>query len=379
MKLLITIMLLATITPAHAAMTVPFSPTNATSYVPSTTGGSANIGAQFFGKGAANDPLHAFRRVPISASSLRQAAKHTAKFPWTPMGLAMLAAGLAFDYALNEWANPNPDGGFFDTGTCYRFGISYTESYDQCLAGFEAQQPQYTWTYGVVAGQNTQTPRYDINRNGVGSGYWWKSSQSADPQYYPYPDPESNYPGSQPATDADYDAAWDTLSDAQKLATLADPATGLVQPLPELITTADDLTADYDAANDADPNTNPTTDGYLDTGTATIGETAIDETTATPESTTSQCVDYPNTLGCWTSGDELTPDNIGTNSVDVVYSPVSVSSNETCPADPTFSIKGQAYSISMQPTCDLATSTKPIFIAICTLIGAYILVGAVRE
>lgn len=93
------------------------------------------------------------------------------------------------------------------------------------------------------------------------------------------------------------------------------------------------------------------------------------------------CDKKPDSIGCSEYG---TPDNgIQLNKLDSGVSSIQIlsfASMQSCPADLTFTVMGNQYSISYAPVCNVAASyIAPIVLLISTAIAAFIFVGGFKN
>lgn len=323
------------------------------SVVSTSTGAVAST--TFIGVGAANQAVYDIRPVSVGKPSIANAMKSR---PFTPWGLAITAALIAADYLLDE-----------------NTGEVITETQASSVNGFCG----YTGSSGVTA---TQCINEAVSITGVSFNRWVYSPTSTDTnkgycidscggvvvQWIPDSSLAGNPLGSTstPTDEELYDVAA-SLPQLQYESLFEDPVTGLpnTQDMPEFQNAADDVTSDYEAATDSDPNTNPTVDvPNGDTGTE-------NQTEEKPDPQENYCKKYPNLVSCMEVDDVPDPSDIQTQNIDFTYSPHNLASNSSCPSP----IMTPAGELSYQPACDTASGIKPVVILVFTLIGMYIISG----
>jgi len=108
--------------------------------------------------------------------------------------------------------------------------------------------------------------------------------------------------------------------------------------------------------------------------------TSTSTETATPEAapTKSQCETNPSSAGCADLGTAPTPDTMKKTTQAVAVSTVSFSSGGACPSPLTFSVIGQSYGVSYQPLCDQMFILRALFLAMAGVLAAYILADSFK-
>jgi len=385
------LLLLATFSSfSFAGMSVPFQPTSVTQVVKNATGFSA--GTNFSGKTASNDPKFGFRRVPIPNTSLAQQVARVGKFAFTPAGLAFAAASWYFSDALDQWMyneglidDPNyvfnqyfytvngpaqvaSTSGMYDSAVIYLEDNGYTDLSFRSLS--------WSGSFYVLE-VNHASKGYSTRR----SFSWYPSTcgtKTGSTSYCPLTAPQVDSDDVPVSTDQFIDY-FDSLSPSEQNDVFTDPATNAIdQAIQELQDAAQDLTNDFDALNDSDPATTPTTD-------LTNGDTATDSVTdfppvSKPQEMKEQCVEFPDSVGCMDMGSDLDPTELQQVDIGTNYAQHSLSSNNTCPSNLSHTTKtGFSLSFDLSPICDSLAVIKPVFIVICSLIGMMILSGAARN
>jgi len=359
---------------ASAAMTSPYQPIAVSQTIKNV--GSHTMTTQMTGKTAANASTYAMRNVTVTNSALAQTLKAVAKFPFTPLGVALITAGLILD-DLGQWTSPTT--GTTGLGSCtntYSGGGWTNMTFADCYAQAQTILSNSVFSNGydlkVTVIPQISKKRAYITTDPNGSAI----AEYNSPTNIDNVDLMGTVP--QSATDQDFIDAFDSLSPWEQNNALIDPATGLfVNPSP-MDSAAADLTSDHNANTDTDPLTNPTTDSSGDTGTAS--ESSEPNQATEQAKNPSQCDLLPDSLSCQEFGDELTPDDIITQTPNFDYSPVSISSDNSCPAPANISLtNGGSFEFSYQPICDFGGLLSYLIIAIATFTGAYILIGGVKN
>jgi hypothetical protein len=98
---------------------------------------------------------------------------------------------------------------------------------------------------------------------------------------------------------------------------------------------------------------------------------------APPADSKTDCDKYPDSIGCAKFGTIPTADKLPITYVSLNLNVGGYSAGE-CPSPQTLSLSRGTFSLSNQPLCDLATGTKPLFIALAYLAAGYIVLGSVR-
>ncbi len=95
------------------------------------------------------------------------------------------------------------------------------------------------------------------------------------------------------------------------------------------------------------------------------------------EPSKTDCDKYPTHIGCSEYGTVPVAETIPVINVPATMM-IGEYSSGTCPAPKTIALSSGDYILSYQPLCDLATGTKPLFIALAYLVAGYIVLGSVR-
>lgn len=115
-------------------------------------------------------------------------------------------------------------------------------------------------------------------------------------------------------------------------------------------------------------------DAQGNTTSVTTTEGSVNESNEPPPP--GLCEQFPAILACLEVGPDLTPEPVPENVVDVgTVTPVTLSSNATCPAPLTGDYMGAQWELSMDGLCMVADGMKPIFIALAWLGAAGIVFG----
>jgi len=318
-----------------------------------SSAGSRSVGVTYKATAVNGSSIFGYRKVALSSSSVLNQIKKVGKFPFTPIAVALAVAGYLYDEFTDDFVVAGYESlseSALGSCTTFRASGAYTNSW-QSLTYSDCE---------MVRSQNHYQPATMIwTHNGV------SYTQEQSPAFAPAISDEV-------ALDV-----YDALSPEEQIEVWTDPDTlRVASDVPEINTIGDDLTLDYEAENDSDPLTVPTVDPLTgDTGTSSTGSEPIKQTSMAE----SECVTNPNSIACWESGDELIADDILTQEITFDYSPVSLSSNDSCPAPSSFMISDTPVSISFQPLCDFGSGLKYLIMAIAAFTGAYIIVGGVKQ
>jgi len=340
-----------TLLPFTASANLAFQAQEVYSVAKTSTGATASV--KYAAQTAANQSVYAMRAVQVSKASIANVVRTRSFTPWgAGLVIAITAAGFLLDDSTGEIITTiEPYAG---TGYCNATGV--TNTFSACYASLLNYPALYTQEgrnyYG--SGQN-----YNFRQYSNSYGHKWNAPQ-------PIPEGSLLEGGDSQATDDQlYDAAAQ-FDHAEWQKIFMDPLSGQAnRSIPEIQDAGTDIGNDYDAENDADPNTSPTVNPATgDTGTDTIsGQEPQDQ---------DLCIKNPKLLMC-TELEEEVPDStdIQTQDIPFSYTPYSLASNASCPAD----INSPAGLISYQPACTFATGIKPMVLVIFSLIGLYILGG----
>jgi len=341
-----------TLLPFTASANLAFQAEQVYSAAKTSTGATASV--KYVAQTAANQSVYAMRAVEVSKASIANVVRTRSFTPWgAGLVVAITAAGyfLQSDDIYSD-SQPSTQSGFCSV-------TSASNDFSSCFDAFKAiysgnQVHEYYWTgtrYNFQTAYNSSealsnTGQYFTPSSGqeIANPLGGQGVVSDDDLY-------------QLASNFDY-AEW------QKL--FMDPLSGQAnRTIPEIQDAGTDIGNDYDAENDADPNTNPTVNPATgDTGTDTIsGQEPQDQ---------DLCIKNPKLLMCTELEEEVPdPTDIQTQDIPFSYTPYSLSSNASCPAD----INSPAGLISYQPACTFATGIKPMVLVIFSLIGLFILGG----
>lgn len=370
---------------SSAQLSVDFKATSFQQLLKTNTG--LLTSTKFSARNVAGRAVYGLRTVPIGKAIVGNVLKNRSFSPW---GLAITAAITAAGYYLNQNTG--------EVGTPGNVGVNANEkgrclinlgsgdidqsnkTLTQCDTLFESH-PQYgnwTGTYVVNVSDNICYP----HTSGPFIGCWYPSNDFPNP----IPDEFLSTDFEPISDDEVYDSVIPNFSESQISDALKDPQTGLPdEDLTPLVDSAADLTSDYDAVNDGDPNTNPSFDTENDTGddTFTEDETQLPnediEDQQQDQTQQDQCELTPDALGCQEFGDELTEVDIPTEELSFSFAPVSLASDTSCPAPSVLNLTYGSVSLSNQPLCDFFTGVNPVVISVCSLLAIYILTGGVQR
>jgi len=162
-------------------------------------------------------------------------------------------------------------------------------------------------------------------------------------------------------------------------------------PCPVLVTGSSNIN-DTSTSSGSETTTTTTTnsDGSTSTSTST---TTINETTEINLDGLNSRLDNisKNTFDAAKSGreiadymiepftDSFTSDPVTTEEIPFTFAPVSLSSGTGCPAPQTYSMSFGSMTFNNQPICDFASGINSIVLAVCSMIGVYILIGGIRN
>jgi len=93
----------------------------------------------------------------------------------------------------------------------------------------------------------------------------------------------------------------------------------------------------------------------------------------------SECEKNPKAVGCAELGDVPNADDIGKKDIPIVFTPVAIPENATCPAPINFTVGGHHMSLDYAPLCQYAAGIRPVFLAMAYLSAALIMIGGIRE
>jgi hypothetical protein len=363
-----------------APMLKAFAPISTT--VTHVGGSVVNVGTNYVGRNAANSAVYAFRNVSVPKASFYSVLKSRAGSvlfnPWLAAGL--LAADLIFNDGDIEThvlvdSNVAPDGSYF-----------YAKYFNALATGSSTPTGACANAFATVNSVTGAVDVYTMNsfgtygtcvierhyENGTIGGL---ASSSILITTGNVGDGQPFYESS-PASDSALDDFISTLSPSQLRDLWKNPETNNYDDVQPMADAGADLTSDYNAENDSDPLTDPTVDPAAgDTGNDSVGDVPPEEEQEL------LCDKFPEIIACQEL-DESPQDPIpvvGSEELASTFTAENLSSSATCPADGSASVQGQSISFSYQPVCDLATAISPLFIALCSIVGIYILVGAVRD
>lgn len=371
-----------------APMLKPFSPTSTT--VTNVGGSFTNVGANFYGRNAANSGVYGFRNVAIPKAGVLDVIKRRAgsafMSPW--LLAALFAADWFFDNGdifPNGAVNPpashagctviqsgsgmtdgHADRGGFE-GVCSASGGAIYQMTGIAICATPDAQVD-AWGTPLIQYQIG----FSLTKDDSGA-YYPSLASCGDVNFIPVWDD----PAPVPVSDTDlYNFAQNDFTPTQWRDIWKNPSTQRHDDVQPLTDAGTDMTNDYNADNDGDSNTNPTVDPDAgDTGSDSVDDVPPEED---PELL---CDKFPDIIACQEL-DEVVPDPIPTVPEEEIassFASENLSSNSSCPSPGSASIQGQSIAFSYQPLCDLATSIAPLFIALCSVIGLYILAGGIRD
>jgi len=361
------LMFAAAIFSSNNVQATTFTAQSVQSVVKTTTGATAST---VYAAKAANQAVYDVRAVKIAKASVTNAAKKRAFTPW---GFALVAAFTAADYLLDpeteSISKPDPT---FEAGFYWNGGATWSNS--STLQG--AIQLHMTVGWG-------QTYSYTINSNSGNQAtvtytvpsqpdrtvtFYQHTCTSGSTSYCPY-----SAPSQTPNDDAIYEVIQ-SLPPSEYNQLFENPITSKpnVEDMPEFQDVADDVSADYDAANDALPETVPTVD-------IPNGDTGTQEQTDTEPKEPDLCQKYPSILACLNTEDDIDTPEILESTINHTFSPVTLSSNSTCPELPSANTSRGSFDLDLAPICNLATSINPLIVGLFGISALYVLNGAYRR
>lgn len=340
------------------ATSATFSPQSVMNVTRTTAGATAST--KFAAMTASNQAVYAMRAVQIPKSAIVTASKIRMFSPW---GIAMTVAMAAAGYVVDDLTQTITDGSgmvnHVGDGKCYSWIYpinTNTVTASECLA---LVQSYSSAVYYTTLDGNFY---YILYASGDARAYFEIKNGSTPPQGdLPYVD-------SQPISDNAY---YDWLQDSPYYSqTFESPMSGQPNPdIQQFQDAADDVTADYTAENDGDPATVPTTDPET-------GDTGAEDITEEEPEDKDPCIKNPALLMCIEMDDVPDETDVIQQEFSTTYSPVSFSSNASCPSDMN-GPHGVVYSFDFP--CQLATGISPIIILMAILGGLYIISGSRRE
>ncbi|MDO8827480.1 virulence factor TspB C-terminal domain-related protein [Methylophaga sp.] len=358
---------------ANAVLQQPFQPTSINRMVSSSSLVTAST--RFAGVTASNQSVYAVRAVEIGKASVANAIKTRSLTPW---GIALVTALTAADYFYNpetqQWeTTTRPDAWDIvnEQNLCESpgigpgnrmAGISMGTCFNHVRSTFGNFQPA-----GVIlhpTGNQSSYPyiQYCLQRvgaSGCGNANFFRlprSLQQPAAPFNPWPQPASN--------DQLFDF-YRNLSPSQQADLLTDPYTGFpdAATIPEFQTAADQISSNWNANNDGNPDTVPNPDPTEQTSTEPFPEEAQEQDI---------CKANPEILACQELGE--TPDEtpIDEQQLPFDYQPVSFSGNASCPA----SIQmGGGIQYDYDAACSFASGVKPAVITMALLTGVFVMGG----
>jgi hypothetical protein len=319
---------------ANAVLAQPFQPTSVNRMVSSSSLVTAST--RFAGVTAANQSVYAVRAVEIGKASVKNAIKVRAFSPWgLSLVSALTVAGYVLDQQTGEIVLPGqpiddrvaPPGkaytAWYSTshysstsyGVAMAFLTASSAALEQCLEFSSTSGTFGHGSFSLLTNHNSSNGCYggkrgiDINLVDAPAGYT----------------PDSIYTEeNQPLSD---DAAFDIfkeLSPSEQVGLLSDPLTGFPDAanIPEFQQAADQISSNWNANNDGDPNTVPEPDPTEQTSEEPFPEEQPEQDI---------CKANPDILACQELGE--TPDEtpIDEQELPFDYQPVSFSGNASCP------------------------------------------------
>lgn len=351
---------------ANAVLAQPMQPIAVNRMVSSSSLVTAST--RFAGVTAANQSVYAVRAVEIGKASVANAVRTRSLTPW---GFAIVAGLTAADYIFNQqtqqWeVNPEPLPTYMGIGTSCSRGpsnVTMQECIDSIRAAPVDPSVWGTWGYHSRSGD---TVRYCFKGTGttcVNNNFWFVTNP-------PGSDPTTQWPTTFPlnpysASDSQLYDFYRNLSPSQQADLLTDPLTGFpdAATIPEFQQAADEITSNWNAEHDGNPDTTPVPNPTEQTSTEPFPEEAQEQDI---------CKANPAILACEEMGELPEPDNIVTQDLDINYSPVSMASSGGCPA-PIHVGKGVYFEFDV--TCDFASNLKPIVMAFSLILALYIMIG----
>jgi len=365
---------------AFSAMSNGFTPHQVRSIYTQAVTNNKLVSVVYRGRVLPNQPVYASRLVPVTPSGMRalllKRAGSALFNPW--LSAALLVGGYAYNSLSTQIEQPGttdpnlaPEGfGYYvDSGNGF---------YSQTKSGACALSVAWAGAEFNINGDTCER----LNNGVLAEShpiYLVPSTVSDGP--YQFPDT--------PATPDQLNNFLAGLTAAQLLKLFINPSTLKPDDVPELNATGDDITSDYNAENDTNPDGSPdtTTSETVDEATGDNGVSTISDVPPEPEPVATGdaeeqknlCELNPAILACQPLGDTPANQQIPEEQPTFSFAPESLSSNATCPAPANMNLSRGSFSFSYQPICDLAIAINPLFIAICSLVALYIVVGAVRD
>jgi len=330
----------------------------------------------FRGLNSANDAVFSSRPVSIPSSTMRltlvRRLGSTLFNPW--LGMTLFLGGLYYDSLTDDVIIPGPfDNDLAPSGYVYSVGSFSSQTKSGACSSWTSWAGSHFSVTGMLC--NRLRPPNFIPGDYVESNDIILSVGSAN-------DGPFQFPGSS-ASDQQVMDFLSSLSHSQLVEILTNPMTNRIDDIQPLLDAASDLTSDYNAENDtlSDGSPDLTTSATVDYSTGDNGIDAIDDVPPEnlPEEPDDLCKTNPNILACQLMGDELNQDVIPEEQLPYNFTSETMASNASCPSNPTMITSHGTMTMNITPVCDLASSIRPIFISICSIIALSIVVGAVRS
>jgi hypothetical protein len=345
---------------ANAVLQQPFQPTSINRMVSSSS--VINASTRFAGVTAANQSVFAVKAVNIGKASIANAVRTRSLTPW---GLGIITAMTAAGYFLDdgEWLSNDTPQGYSVMGNCRpSSGINFDSTFGECLA--------YAQNVADSRGVPLKTQDLWTDRFYFYSDISPSDGRSSQIAYFHHPANVNNQisydPNFRPLVTNDqvFDV-FTNLSPSTQQDILTDPLTGFpdAATIPEFQQAADQISSNWNANNDGDPNTVPEPDPTEQTSEEPFPEEQPEQDI---------CKANPEILACQELGE--TPDEtpIGEQELPFDYQPVSFSGNASCPA----SIQmGGGIQYDYDAACSFASGVKPAVITMALLTGVFVMGG----
>lgn len=361
-------------------MTTPYHPVSVSQTLKNV--GGYTMTTNMSGKTAANASTYSMRNVAVTNSSVVNQLKYLTKFPFTPIAVALVVAGYIYDELNDEYTMPTTFDEYTGLGSCSTGpAAGNNKTVSECLDSFNQyciNNPSIWYCplsthHTVIDGRLTKV---ELKGSDASPKVHWIPNdyiQYANDIYSNDPNAVTN------VDDDEYIEIFDNFTPYQQNDIWNDPLTNRFSEPSPMDDVAQDLTNDHNNANDGNELTEPSVDiENGDTGLMSEADTPTKQSEVS--NSENQCDLFPNSLSCQEFGDELTPDDIITQTPDFDYSPVNISSDNSCPVPSNITLSsGHNIEFSYQPICEFGGLLSYLIIAISTFTGAFILVGGVKD
>lgn len=364
----------------NASAALAFQAQEVMSVVKTSTGATASV--KYVAMNAANQSVYAMRAVEVGKASIANVVKTRSFTPWgVGFAVAITAAGYFLDSETGDVylpgndldSRPPPVGYVYLANPGYNANQSTYSSTPygaarKYIEQFNFVEQCFNYTGSAPPPYYAQFDRRTSFTNGkcIGGESGIKVGITTEPANYvpdsPYTDDLTHVTNDQiydVASNFDY-AEW------QKI--FIDPLSGQAnREIPEFQDAGTEISDDYAEQQALDPSKPPTILPSKD------GKPAVTVGTEEPPPQ-DPCIKNPSLLMCAELDDVPDATEIQTQEIDVSYSPVSFSSNASCPAD----LQGPYGSkFSFDAPCQLATGINP-FVILFSMLGAIFIISGSR-